>query len=229
VRTARSDIDAAGPYPSVKRGARGRCLTHGFRDLACTGAVREPPGEQRGRHRVEVGVAGEPGVQRFEPAGGRQQQRERLVAAIGREGDLRAHQVDTGAVGLAEGPRGDRGEECGRLLEAARGGLRPGGGDRPGDPALRVRRERHGSLQERGRGGQTAVCERAIGRALELGGDLLVGRDGGAGQVPGPAVGVPDRIRDIGERRVHRAPCGGRRGPVHGRADERMPEPHPIA
>ena len=52
-----------------------------------------------------------------------------------------------------------------------------------------------GALQERRRGGEPAASLRPAGRALELGGDILVGSRRRAGAVPGAPIRVASRRR----------------------------------
>ena len=59
--------------------------------------------------------------------------------------------------------------------------------------------------QERGGGRQAAAGLRPAGRALQLGGDVLVGPDGGVRAVPGAAIGIDVGIGRLGQRAVHAA------------------------
>ena len=74
-----------------------------------------------------------------------------------------------------------------------------------------IDRQRRRALEEGGRGGQSAAGLGAVGRALELGGDVLVRSGGGLRAMPGAAIGIELRIGRLGERVVHVAPFGGRR------------------
>ena len=89
----------------------------------------------------------------------------------------------------------------------------------------RVRGQRDGALQEGGRGGDPAASLRPAGRALELGGDVLVRSCRRQCAVPRAAIGVGVRIAHLGEDLVHPLPAAERRGPVDRRAHERMAEP----
>jgi hypothetical protein len=84
------------------------------------------------------------------------------------------------------------------------------------------------ALQEGRSGGQPAACLRAAGRALELGGDRLVGTGGGGCQMPRPAIGIGVRVGGVREREVRRLALLWRRRAVRGRAHERMPECHVL-
>jgi hypothetical protein len=68
----------------------------------------------------------------------------------------------------------------------------------------RVGGEQHRLLQERRGGGRTAACLGPAGRPLQVRGDLLVRAVGGLSPVPGPPVGVGDRIGRRHQRQVHR-------------------------
>ena len=70
---------------------------------------------------------------------------------------------------------------------------------------------------------------RPVGRALELGGHLLVGPDARLRAVPRAAIGIDLRIGRLGQRPMHAPPVLGRCRPVDRRAHERMAEPHPGA
>ena len=80
---------------------------------------------------------------------------------------------------------------------------------------------------EKGRGrGLAAAALCAAGRALELGGDVLVGYPGRVRAVPGALVGIDFRVRRVGQRAVRALAFLRRRGPVHRGSDEGMPETH---
>jgi len=64
----------------------------------------------------------------------------------------------------------------------------------------------------------------ASGRPFQLGGGRLVRADGGGRPVPGPPVGLPRAVQRAGQGQVDGTAFGERRGPVDGRADQRVPE-----
>ncbi|MFI5896206.1 hypothetical protein ACIA5D_39505 [Actinoplanes sp. NPDC051513] len=82
-------IGGAGLGPDLP--GRGPC---GLGDLGDTDALVQPGTEQRCRERVQVGLPGQLHVKRFQASRGRQQQRRRLCAAAGGEGQLGAEQID---------------------------------------------------------------------------------------------------------------------------------------
>ena len=84
-------------------------------------------------------------------------------------------------------------------------------------------------MQERSRRGDAATRLRTGGRAFELGGDLLVGPQGGAGAVPGPPVRVGFGGGGIGQRAMHAAPVVGGGRAVGGGPDQRVRELDPPA
>jgi hypothetical protein len=104
-----------------------------------------------------------------------------------------------------------------------------GRGQRPLPTPRRVHGQRHRPLQERGRRGQPAARLGPAGRALELGGDLLVGPEGGLSPVPGPAVGIRFLVGGLGQGPMHRLALLRRRRPVGRRPHQRMPKQHPGA
>jgi hypothetical protein len=81
--------------------------------------------------------------------------------------------------------------------------LRPGRREQPLGTATGFGRQHRRTLEERGRRGQAPARLRAIGRALELLGDVLVGPGRGVSSVPGPAVGIDLRIGDLRQGAVH--------------------------
>ena len=99
----------------------------------------------------------------------------------------------------------------------------------PVGAAYRVGGEQYRLLEERRGGVRAAARLRPAGRPLQVGGNLLVGAVGSLGPVPGPPVGVGDRIGRLHQRQVRRLPFRQRRRPVGGRPQQRMPEPHPGA
>ena len=95
---------------------------------------------------------------------------------------------------------------------------------RPLRPPRGVLGQFDGAPQERGRRRDSAACLRSPGRALQLGGHLLVGTRGGAGTVPGPPVRIVVGVGRVGERAVHEVAILGRSRAVCGRSDKWMRE-----
>ena len=206
-----------------------RCHAHGFGHMAGAGARCQAAREQRRAERVQVGVAREPGVERFEPARGGQEQGQRLVAAVRGEGDLRAHEVDACLGGVVERHRLSGRQEGRGVVERPGVHLELRAVERPPHPACRIGRQRGGLLEERRCRRHAAVGESAARRLLELCGHRLVGAQRRASVVPGAPVGVDVGIGDVGERPVDLAPFGGRGRSVDGRPDEGVPEPGMVA
>ena len=102
----------------------------GSSHLAQTAAGREAAAKRRGRKRIQVGLAGQPDVERLEPLGGREQQRGSVAAAVQRERDLSLEQVNPDPLELVERSRLRRGDQCQRrvgragLVLGLRGGQR---------------------------------------------------------------------------------------------------------
>ncbi len=209
------------------RGARrpGRA-TSGLGDLSQSGSGGQMAGEDRRGERFEVRLACEHDVERLEPLGGLEEQRRSVIAAARGEGDPGAQHVDPGALDLVErsplggGQQGKRGTRRARIVL----GLRRG--QRALRPARRIGRELGSPLQERGRCGDAAAALRAAGGALELGRDVLVGPGRRLGAMPGTAIGIDVRVGGLRQRLVHAAEVFRRRGPVDGRAHQRMPKPY---
>ena len=116
-------------------------------------------------------------------------------------------------------------KETERLVE--RSGLKacPCGGQRPLGTSRWVPGQLNGSSQERRRCGHSASGLRAAGGPLELERDSFVGTGGGRGEMPGPAVGIEVRVRDLCECAVDESPVDERRVLVDDGSDHRVSEP----
>ena len=66
---------------------------------------------------------------------------------------------------------------------------------------------------------------RSLGRALQLGGEILVSSERSLRAVPRSAIRIRLRIGRLGQRTVNRLPVGQRRGAIDRRAHERMMKP----
>ena len=166
---------------------------------------------------------------RLQPPGRRQEQRRGVAAPVGHERELGADQLGAGPPELVEWSGFGHAQHAKRRAEHARPHRGRGRIQRPADPARRLRRQSGRPLEERGGGGQATADLRPAGRTFQFHGDLLVRLARGQGAVPGTAVRIGRRVRDVGQRSVHVLPFGQRRGPVGGRADQRVPEPYPGA
>jgi hypothetical protein len=187
---------------------------------------RQSSGEQ-GRHpRAEVGLARQIEVERLQPLGRLEQQRGRVAAQTRGERDLTAQQVHPSALHLVQRPhlRGD--EQLQRLVERAGLEVGPGRGQRALRMLCRFGRQQDRTLEEcRGRG-QPAPGLRPAGRALQLGGDVLVRPGRALRPVPRPPIGIGPGIGDLRQRGVRRVPVLHRSRPVGRRSHQRVPEPH---
>src|SRR5690606_32099370 len=85
-----------------------------------------------------------------------------------------------------------------------------------------------GLLEEGGGGGQPAAVACSARHALHLAGDLLVDAEHRPRAVPGEPVGITGGVGGGGQRTVRTTTVGGGGDAVHGRARERVAEPHPA-
>ena len=190
---------------------------------------RQAADEQRGGERLQVGLAGQPDVQRLELLGRAEHERGRVTAMTRGERDLRAQQVAAGTLqfiqrpGLCHGQQAERGVKCASPVL----GLRCG--QRPLRAARRVERQPGGPLQERGRRRETTAALGPACGLLKFGRNVLIRARRGLGPVPGPPVRIDSRVGGLGQRAVQLLPRLGRCRPVGRRAHQRMPEPHPRA
>src|ERR1700761_7328684 len=106
--------------PRVRRLWRTGAAENRLGYLEGIAAARQASGEQRGDQRVEVGGARELGVERFELAGGTEQQWGSVAATPCGESDLTAQQMHTCALEVVEGASLGGGEQRERVLESAR-------------------------------------------------------------------------------------------------------------
>ena len=104
---------------------------------------------------------------------------------------------------LVNGPGLGGRDQCERGLGGAGVVLGLGRGERPFGPQHRVEGQPHGLLQERGRSGHPSPGLCTVGRALQLGGNPLVGSDRGVRAVPGATVRIDVWIGHLGEGAVH--------------------------
>ena len=199
----------------------------GAGDLKQVAGARQISGEECRLPRVDIRLAGQVEVERFEPLCRLQQKRGSVAAQAGGERDPPAQQIRPGGLKLVHRPGLRRGHEVAGLAELAglQAGLRRGQHAFGAEP--RVGRQVRRAFQERRSGGQSAARLCPARAAIKLRGDILVGFRRGLGQVPGPSVRVSVRVGDPGQRGMC-APPRPLRGRVIGRrADQRMPEPHP--
>ena len=166
-------------------------------------AAIEPGPEQRRGERVDVRLARDRDVQRFKSAGGGQQQRDRVGAAARDERQLSAQQVDPRPLELVERPGLGRGQQPASRVELAGQQVRLSGGQCAPATPRRVGRQRDGALQEGRRGGDSSASLRATRRALELGGDILIGSRCRQRTVPRAPIGVGLRIAHLRQSFVH--------------------------
>ena len=195
-------------------------------DLARIAAAHQAVGGERRGERVEVGLARERRVERLQPLGGLEQQRGSVAAARRGERDLRVQQLRSRALELVQRSRLRHREQPLRRVGRTGLVLALRGGKRAPRPARRVGRQLGSALVKRGPRRQAAPRPRAPGRALQLGGDLLVEPGRRLGAVPGAAIGIGVGVRGLREGLVD-APADLRRGrSVHRGPHQRMAEAH---
>jgi hypothetical protein len=178
------------------------------------------------RERLQIRLAREPRIERFEPLGRLRQQGGSVAATRRREGDLRAQQLGAGSLELVQraGLR-DRQQPQRRVVRAGLVlalcgeeralGAAPGIGGQLGGPFVKC-----------GAGCQAASRPRSPGRALQLGGDVLVEPGRRVRKVPGAAIRIDIGIGGLRECTVDVLALLRCRPAVHRRAHERVSEPH---
>jgi hypothetical protein len=119
------------------------------------------------------------------------------------ERDLGPQNVVARALVLVERPGLRRGEQPAGRVERTRLEARLRRGECPLATSSRVSGERDGTLEEGGGGGDAPASLRAAGRALELGGDILVGALRRQRAVPRAPIGVGLQIGHVRQDFVH--------------------------
>jgi hypothetical protein len=155
---------------------------------------------------LEVRVARTTGVERREPLGGLEQQGWSVAAAAQRKRDPTAQHLHLGALEFAKRSGLRSAEQCERRVGGAGLVLDLGGREGTSSPARGLERQCGGTLEERGSGRQSSPGLRAPGRALQLGGDLLVWSRRRLGKMPSTAIGVDLRIGRVRQRAMHGLP-----------------------
>ena len=227
------DVALAGeegePVQQQIAGARGGLPVggqNGRGDLARIAPAHQAVGGERSRERLEVGLARERRIQRLEPPGRLEQQRRSVAAARHRERDLRVQQLGTGSLELVQRPRLRHRQQPQRRVGRAGLVLALGGEERTLRPAPRIGRQLDGALVKCRARRQAAARPRSPGRALQLGGDVLVEPGRRLRAVPGAAIGIDVGIGGLGERAVDALALLRRRRAVDRRTHERMTEAH---
>ena len=181
----------------------------GLRHLGHADAAIEPGPEQRRGERVHVRLARDARRPAVQPAGGGQQQRDRVGASARDERQLRSQQVDPRSLQLVERPGLGHGQHPASRAELAGQQVRLSGRQRASPTSRQVGRQRDSALQEGRRGGDASASLRATRRALELGGDVFVGSRCRQRAVPRAPIGVGLRIAHLSQRFVHPLPVVG--------------------
>ena len=189
--------------------------------------TREPASEIRGEPSVQIGLACERGIQWLKLSGRLGQECGSVAARGGGEYHLPAHQADAGLLELVQRPRRRHGEQLAGRIQRAGLQVRLRGRQGPLSPPSGFGRQLGGALQERRRRSHPAAGLRPARRPLQLVGHLLIGSRRRRGQMPRPPIRISVAIGHLGQRPVRRPPVRQRRGGVHRRPHQRMPEPHP--
>ena len=209
-------------------------------NLQDTGVGIDASGVHRRSERLEICLARQRGIERFEPSGGVEKERRTVAAAREDERDLRAQSLQQRALKLVQ--RSELGRREQRLggLAASRLQLGLRGGERARAASCRVRGQLGRSLQERGRGRDAAAAPGAVGRAFQLIGDRLVEPGCSVRAMPCAAIRILLGIRRFGQRAMHlsgvraplppgtppSAPADG--GSAPGRRARSAPPPRPA-
>ena len=174
--------------------------------------------------RLQVGVAREARLDRLQPARCLQQRRDGVFDASQVQVDLPLQAPRERALALVERSVAHGSEERRRGVRGPGDLLRFGGREHTPRARHRIGRQRGRALEEGGRGREAAACLCAVGRALELDGDILVRPVRGAGAVPRAPVGIPLCVGRLGERAVDSVAVVDRGRVVRRGAGERMRE-----
>ena len=116
-----------------------------------------------------------------------------------------------------------------RGVECARPQARFGGGERSVGAPRRIAGQRDRTLQERGRGRETAPGVRSAGRTLQLHRNVLIGAGGRGGQMPRTAIRIDGSVRFLPQSQMHSSALRRAGGPVRRRAHQRMAEGDTLA
>ena len=199
--------------PGRRRAGAGGCG-----DLERPGRTGEMHAKACRPDRLEMRGAAHSGVERRKTPGRGGEQRGRIAAAPGAEGDLRLEQLTLGVSELVQRSASRSRHEGGCGIGCSGGVSGASRRERTLCAPLGIRRQRHGALAKRRCRGKAAASLRAAGRGFQLGRDGLVGPGGGVGAMPCPPILVVAGRNGLGKRRMD-PPTLGRRGePVDGRS-----------
>ena len=169
--------------------------------------VAEATGEHRCRDCLEMRFASHRGVERFEAAGGIEQHRRSVAAALAGERDLRAQPLQPRALKLVERSKLGCRQQLERRVRCRSIKLRLRGSQRP--PALfragsGVSSDR--ARQERRSRSRAPTGPRPVGRALQLAGHRLVNTNRRVSTMPRPTIGIGVRIGRPRQRPMRSSP-----------------------
>ena len=197
----------------------------GLGHLADVRFVAESAGEHRRRHRLEMRLASHRGVERFEAPGGIEQQGGSVAAARAGEHDLRAQPLQPRELKLVERGKLGGGQQLERRIRCRGIELRLRGSQGPPAPLRRFGGQLRRLRQERCSRRRAPTGPRPVGRALQLGGHLLVDTQRRVSTMPRPTIGIGIRIGRLRQRPMRSSPLRDGRRSVHRGSDQWMPEP----
>ncbi len=186
-----------------RRGRR-RELVDGVPERRCNTTGANIPGHARRAQDAEVRLARETEIEWLQTLRRLEQQRRSIAAEAGRERDVGAQQVDPGKL-RSSGERPRPSPTAAGRRQRRRPGSSPAPRPAPAPPAARVLRQRDGSLQERGRGGEATARLGSASRLLERNGDRLVRSGRGCRQMPRSTVRVGVPVGRLRQGQVNRA------------------------
>ena len=195
-------------------------------DLARVASTHQAVGRESSRECLEVCLAREPGIQRFEPLGRIEQQGGSIATPRHREGDLRVQQLGARLLELVQRSCLGHRQQPQRRVACPGPMLAHRGEKRTLCPAPRVGRQFDGARVKCRPGRQAASRPRSAGRALQLGGDVLVEADRRVRAMPGAAIGVDVGVGGFGQRPMDALSLLRRCRALDRRTHERMTEAH---
>ena len=150
-------------------------------------------------------IAGKAWVDRREPPGCIDEERQRLSGASEVQEGLSTEALEHRAIDLIQRPGARRCEQCERGLGLAGQLLGSGGLERSLRTSFGVGRERCGALKKGAGRCQPAARTRTLGRLFQLARDVRVEPAGGVSAMPGPAIRIECGVGGCRERAMRGA------------------------
>ncbi len=189
-----------GPWLERFRRGQGRS-----RNLSRVEGRRQTTAEQGRPQGIEVRLPSQRNVEWLQPARRSQEQRRRVASSIGRKGDAGSEDLGLGLLEIVQGPSLCHVEQGDCVIDGGRFVLRGGGGQGPAGTHRRTDGQGGRTFEECGCGSQSSPRLRSGRRLLEIGRDVLVGRDRRLTKMPR----APIRI-EVGIGRVRESPMNVR-------------------